>query len=282
MSDHWLYVFYAHETNRIKIGRSSTDHGCLERLRTCQTGSPEKLYCVAQIEPGAHPGEKAIHTALKDSRLHGEWFSASTQTIDRMNQIVPADRFDWPSFVVWNRSTTSEQDAYWMKSERVYVDRPPVELEITHKLDGHKRRGYLYAGYAINYEALSDEYDCSETPAWVVYDRWRDWARKRPEHHPLGVSISWHVAGLGTFDDHPTAYDHYQEASRIYKWTHWFHTPQRTDGEPFNWSDLPIEVKRWHPSFECAKGGFIEEHTGFRPSPLQPFVTLDQLERLCK
>lgn len=282
VSDHWLYVLYARETDRIKIGRSSTLEGCLGRLRSCQTGSPEKLYWIAKIEPGAHPGEKAIHAALEDARIHGEWFSASDQTITRLQEMLPESHFDWPSFVVWDSAIASDQAAHFIESEGVYVDRAPVEYEFTHKLDGHTRRGYLYAGYEIRYEALSDDYDSAETPAWVVYDRWRDWARTREEHYPLGVRINWYVAGCATFDDHPTAHDHFPDSDGSYKWTHYFHAPKRIDGKPFNWSDLPIEVKRWHPGFSCTKGGFIEEHTGFRPSPLQPFVTLEQLERLCK
>jgi len=47
-------------------------------------------------------------------------------------------------------------------------------------------------------------------------------------------------------------------------------------GEPLNWFALPVVDKRWNTR-RADKGGFIQEHTGWKPSVLQPYVYLPSL-----
>ena len=49
-----------------------------------------------------------------------------------------------------------------------------------------------------------------------------------------------------------------------------------TSGEPLNWLRLPVVDKLWRPG-RGDKGGFIQEATGWKPSPLQPLIHIDQL-----
>jgi hypothetical protein len=46
--------------------------------------------------------------------------------------------------------------------------------------------------------------------------------------------------------------------------------------EPMRWSRLPVEDKLWRPANSC-KGGFIQEVTGWKPSPLQSYADIKVL-----
>jgi hypothetical protein len=277
--DHWVYVLYAPQTRRIKIGRSKTEHGCEDRLRSCQTGSPEPLHLIGIFKPGTHPGEKAIHSELAAARVHGEWFSCERHTIYELEDIVGRHRLAWPTLIS-NPIKIAPPD-YTIERGSVCVDREPFEVDIRGKIGDHTRSGYLYTSYAIEYEALSDDYDAGEHDPFYPYDKWRDWARSyalRNPHKP-GIPIYWSICGCGTDADHPNAYDHFRDISNgDNHWNKFFHKPTRRDHKPFLFADLPMHVKRWHPDFAQHKGGFIEEFTGFRPSYLQPWVTLAQIE----
>lgn len=52
------------------------------------------------------------------------------------------------------------------------------------------------------------------------------------------------------------------------------------------WFDLPIEDKAWNrEAIENGadwNGGFIQEHTGWKPSALQPTVDLAFIERVLR
>lgn len=277
--EHWVYVLYAPQTRRIKIGRSKTQHGCEDRLRSCQTGSPEPLHLVGAFAPGTHPGEKAIHAELAEARVHGEWFSCERHTVFNLEDLIGSGRLSWPTLI--DNPINVTPTGHTIERGSICVDREPFEVNLRGKIGNHTRSGYLYTSYSIEYEAISDDFDAREHDAFYPYDKWRDWARAYAVKHSSapGIPIYWFVCGCGTDSDHPTAFDHFADINfGENRWDRLFHTPERRDHKPFLFVDLPIEVKRWHPDFPQRKGGFIEEFTGFRPSYLQPWVTLSQIE----
>ena len=278
MSDHWVYVIYAPESERIKIGRSNSEHGCAERLRSCQTGSPERLHQVATLAPGTHPGEKKIHEHLASSHVHGEWFAAERHTLSDLDDVIGAQRLLWPTFISSPARVT--KPTHYIRQDNVHVDRAPFEVEFNGKIGQHTRKGNLYVGYGIEYESISDDFDARTDHAFDPFDKWRDWARAYEGKNRTSpdIPIYWYLCGCGTDSDHPLGHDHFADIGLNNSWSNFFCEPRRTDRKAFHFFDLPIEVKRWHPDFPQGKGGFIEEFTGFRPSYLQAYVTLKQLE----
>lgn len=65
-----LYAVQGEITRRVKIGRT-TD--MLDRMRALQACSPDVLHVIGTDTRGMSEG--AIHAALSDHRLHGEWFA---------------------------------------------------------------------------------------------------------------------------------------------------------------------------------------------------------------
>ena len=67
-----VYIIQCPETKVIKIGIS---HDPLKRIAMFQTGYPYKLELIRTIVTDSAKGmESALHKALSDFKLHGEWF----------------------------------------------------------------------------------------------------------------------------------------------------------------------------------------------------------------
>jgi hypothetical protein len=92
---------------------------------------------------------------------------------------------------------------------------------------------------------------------------------------PGMMRISWFVEGPeashfepAPFTVAPSSDEHFLTT---YSW------PKHAEtGQPLNWLTLPVRDKRWHQR-QADKGGFIQEATGWKPSPLQPVVHLPGL-----
>jgi len=85
----FIYVIADKASNRVKIGRSKSP---FSRLSALQTSCPSSLTLAASFEVGSGKAETAAHLALKDYRLHGEWFNVH---VDKAISIVKkiADEF---------------------------------------------------------------------------------------------------------------------------------------------------------------------------------------------
>lgn len=66
-----LYAIAGLWTRRVKLGRALDPR---DRLATLRCGSGEELVMLA-VAHGLGNYERALHTALADHRVHGEWFS---------------------------------------------------------------------------------------------------------------------------------------------------------------------------------------------------------------
>lgn len=67
----WVYMLWAEGTSRFKIGY--TGRTVDARAADIMAYSPLALRIVAE-RPGTPRQERAMHTALRKFRVHGEWF----------------------------------------------------------------------------------------------------------------------------------------------------------------------------------------------------------------
>lgn len=74
----FVYFIQATVSGLVKIG-SASDPG--SRLRTLQTGSPERLRLLATMD-GGEPFEREMHARFAADRSHGEWFYATPELLD--------------------------------------------------------------------------------------------------------------------------------------------------------------------------------------------------------
>ncbi|MFB8038992.1 hypothetical protein ACFC5Z_40075 [Streptomyces sp. NPDC056004] len=155
--------------------------------------------------------------------------------------------------------------------------------------------------------AITDDYDPDETSAQEL---WKLWARQQadrmhkewPELYRSGeVHINWGVTcpDRTTISEHapharpwpnprrsdmnPTqkaAYDMLYggdpDAYREDFLTHYTHPVHAVTGERINWLRLPVIDLGWNTS-ASDRGGFIQEATGWKPSPLQPTMDVRQI-----
>lgn len=150
-----------------------------------------------------------------------------------------------------------------------------VELALLPELDG---------------DHLTDEY----VPADITApELWAMWVKKfadaqhkaRPDDYDPGeVRIHWTVTTPSrgnVFELAPHSYD--TRAARTSPYTPHdnfgtiYNPPvHAVTGEPMNWLRLPVLDRGWNDTVGN-KGGFIQEVTGWKPSPLQPTVDVRQI-----
>lgn len=145
-----------------------------------------------------------------------------------------------------------------------------------------ERTGDLTLYWEANGDPVSDDYYSDDTSAREL---WRIWRKRYPvderaeERWGKGaVRISWFVGGE-VFEAAPHAINLSDYDPETFLDT--FTTPiDVTTGEPIQWTRLPVEDKLWNEN-RADKGGFIQEATGWKPSPLQPVFWPDQLAEAC-
>jgi hypothetical protein len=54
--------------------------------------------------------------------------------------------------------------------------------------------------------------------------------------------------------------------------------PEDANGEPIMWTALPVADKLWRED-DAAKGGFVQEATGWKPSPFQAVMDVGLIAR---
>lgn len=80
----YVYFIKTEKTNQVKIGYSSNP---LERLKSLQTGNPEKLILIGQY-PGTPTLEKALHAFFEDKRNQLEWFNFTAADIEALKRFM--------------------------------------------------------------------------------------------------------------------------------------------------------------------------------------------------
>lgn len=147
-----------------------------------------------------------------------------------------------------------------------------------------------------NYSSITDDYlpeEISATELWRIWvDKAANSAHERwPQlYRPGEVTILWTVTQpsfTGIFEAAPHTpplpqdpelvklFGPYKEENFL---THYTHPEHAETGERLNWLRLPVVERGWN-SERADKGGFIQEVTGWKPSPLQPTMDVVQIGR---
>lgn len=125
-------------------------------------------------------------------------------------------------------------------------------------LGGMERTSALTLIFEVNGTPMSDDYTPEEINAAELFRRW---AAKYVDGDGW-VSVAWFVEGGGTFEAAPFQRDFESDFLTHYSW------PAR-GAERLNWNRAPIADGQWG-SASATKGGFFQEHTGFKPAPFTP------------
>lgn len=135
--------------------------------------------------------------------------------------------------------------------------------------------GLLQAYWEVSLDPMSDDYTPEEIGATELLKKWADRVTEKYLDHQ--IPIWWFVECelAGKFESMPFQYLHGLEVPEnfltFYDWP-----IEVASGEPVNWLRLPVVDKLWKAE-KSNKGGFIQEATGWKPSPLQPSVYLPSL-----
>jgi len=132
--------------------------------------------------------------------------------------------------------------------------------KVRHRASGHEVLAELLAYWEVEGDPISDNYTPEEMSAVRGL-----------------IPIYWFVScsAHGIFESMPFQHAHVQEVGENFL-THYDWPVDPKTGGQLNWLTLPVVDKRWNRR-QAAKGGFIQEATGWKPGILQPFVALKSL-----
>lgn len=158
----------------------------------------------------------------------------------------------------------------------------------------HTEELALYA--EPNYSSITDDYLPEEITATELWRMWVDKVANRAHeqwpdlYRPGEITILWTVTTpsvTGIFEAAPYArplpqdpelvklFGPYEEEHFL---THYQHPVNAETGERLNWLRLPVLDRGWNAT-TADKGGFVQEVTGWKPSPLQPTMDVVQIGR---
>jgi len=135
---------------------------------------------------------------------------------------------------------------------------------------GHERRSVLSLLWQVDYSAISENYDAEDYSAQGVWDRWI------AKHGAAELNIDWYVVGASMIECAPFV-DHHGCGSDFLTYFTW---PTDDAGRRLRWTDLPVLDLRWTPGDE-PPSGFIQQATGWKPSPLQPTMPVAVIATAC-
>jgi hypothetical protein len=137
-----------------------------------------------------------------------------------------------------------------------------------------ERKTRLALLWELNGDPITDDYVPDEASAAELWDMWL--ARSA---QPV-MEIYWFVfspgQGGGIFEAAPFSRSD-PEAEDFLTFFSW---PLDENGERLRWTSLPVADKLWRDG-RADKGGFIQELTGWKPSPLQRLADVDRLALAC-
>lgn len=268
--EHWVYVIHSPKCGTFKIGRSATERGAADRIKTHQTSSGEPLDLLGVFNSRQFGSEKHLHEVFGDFRQHREWFAVTDESIDLLASKLGISISNGAATLGPERFPVSDGDHHRYDTLTPAFD---VIVDLVRN-PGHERKGPMTAYYEIWLDPMTDDYLLDDITAQQLYRSWRKKARDKWDKH---VPIFWYVDGPGLFESHP----YYSHGARCDEYDRHFTEPQRIDGQHFDWDDLAIVRKRWAKGERITKGGFIEEVTGgWRPLPHLMWVDIDELDRL--
>lgn len=256
-----VYFIQCTATRRVKIGVSRHPE---KRLRDLQVGAPADLVLLGTI-PGSTAEEADLHRRLAKSAVRGEWFDL-TDDMER---------------VLGQYGIVARTDAGG--SGRRGREAPAAGAGIACVFSGrrwsHHFESDLAAYWEVHGDPISDDYTPDDGSPSFLFRLWRTWAAQR---HPDGnVPIYWYVEGTNGrgIESLPGAPHNGGAGHDFLTWYSW--PVVSLTGEPLVWTDLPVVNKLWRES-QANKGGFIQEHTGWKPTIYQPYVQIGHLDTLAE
>jgi hypothetical protein len=129
--------------------------------------------------------------------------------------------------------------------------------------------GDLELYWEVNGDPISDDFTPDDMSAVDLLEMWAKNYYPNPKveaiYGPGMVNIYWSVEGeTAPFGNDPEVFvEHFLT---FYTWPTHVET-----GERVNFNRLPVRDKQWGPG-GMDKGGFIQEATGWKPSPFQPVM----------
>lgn len=157
------------------------------------------------------------------------------------------------------------------------------------KRSGYEKTEQLALLWEADGSAMSDDYTPDEASAAEL---WRKWVDRYGDHYhrdhpavypPWHVPVFWFVTSIGggTFEGAPHQAYPPDYPLRDDFLTHYNHPQHASTGELVNWLRLPVLDRGWNAK-QFDKGGFIQEATGWKPSPLQPVMDVRQVARAAR
>lgn len=169
---------------------------------------------------------------------------------------------------------------------------PGNRWTFSYKGNGFEQTEELVLYAEPNGSTITDDYlaeDITAAELWRMWvTEWADEYHKRwPDlYRPGEVHITWFVTRPsidGIFEGAPhvrdwrtlpgTANAGFEQEDFL---THYTHPVHAVTGERLNWLRLPVVDRGWHAK-ASNKGGFIQQATGWKPSPLQPTMDVRQI-----
>lgn len=121
----------------------------------------------------------------------------------------------------------------------------------------------LELGWFLEGDGISDDYTPGEITAVELFSRWLEKIGDVED-----MRISWWIPNLRELAPFTGA--------DVDFLTHYSWPVHAETGEKLNWLTLPVIGKGWN-SLQRDKGGFVQEVTGWKPSPLQRSVHIPTL-----
>lgn len=135
--------------------------------------------------------------------------------------------------------------------------------------NGFERSTELRLGWEVHGDPITDDFTPEEASAAELWTRWRN------QYGGDRLRIYWTVRGDNVAEHIP--FDGQGVGGEDF--LTFFTWPVDADDQPLRWTDLPVEDKLWNSS-RADKGGFIQEHTGWKPSPFQTEMDVELIDRV--
>lgn len=154
---------------------------------------------------------------------------------------------------------------------------PPTKWTFESRRSGLRRTIPLALYWEVACDPISDEWTPDEISPDELWSRWI--ADISPSYPAYAVPIYWYVTEDrrdgpgGVFESAP-----YLDSIRGDFLAYFTYPVNARTGDRVRWTALPVVDKRWRAG-RADKGGFIQELTGWKPSPFQATVDLTVLAR---
>jgi hypothetical protein len=124
--------------------------------------------------------------------------------------------------------------------------------------------------WEVSGDPITDDYSPDEIDASEI---WAMWRQQYPED---SAEVHWLVVGEHIGAEFVPFVDRAFSDENFLTFYTW---PVDEDGNRLRWLDLPVLDKLWREG-DAEKGGFIQEFTGWKPSPFQQHMDVALIEKI--